>query len=826
MSRLLLRTLSLCALLFAAGCGEGTVSGDDGPGGGTTGPDATPPGSACTPRVPARCDVTFTYAQADAQTCELRGSFDDWGPGRPMPAAGGRFSTTLSLENGAVVAYKFLLDGERWVADPTNPVRSMDGFGNSLRTVECSPVCADDGGGAGGGAGGGTPAPVGGSGGGGATVPVGGWAGPGGGTTGGSAGGDPGPVGGDPDPMGGHGGEGGVVVPPPPPTAPPPGDCPPPPPVGDFREETIYFLLTTRFFNGDPDNDYYNRDRLELGDPTWRGDFKGLIEQLDYIHDTLGFTAIWITPVVENRSGLDYHGYHGYDFTRVDPRLESPGATFQDLICEVHRRGMKLVLDIVINHSSNYGLRGVVHNARAPIKYFRKTGAFPSDDPEYPYQTHLGDYRSENREDDDNPLAPQIFREFDPEGAHEIECPVCGQTIPVDEFQGYQNHDPNHFFNIQSDRLDDTWYHQAGFMAGGDWESPLSLQQKHMAGDCIDLNTEHPQVKRYIVDAYNRFLDMGVDALRVDTVKHIERSNLLEYVNAFKEHKPGLFVFGENLVKGTGWGTCLDGSDNGPAEIRPWWYTRLTQDPCGGGHDDSGFRVLDFSLMSTFRDNLSQGRFGGLGGVFARDGLYGDATQLVTFIDNHDIGPQNDWKYRFAGSDTALASALNLIFLARGIPAVFYGTEIRFMAGAEIDGNDAPHATSGRAYFGDHLEPGRLAQTQGHPFVGHLRRLNALRAASEALQKGRQTHFGESDNSAWFVRNHEDRAFAVVGLSQGGDRLTVGDLPAGRWVDAVRGEELRTGPGGALTFDVAPGGARVFILDGPGRVGDDGVYLR
>lgn len=49
-----------------------------------------------------------------------------------------------------------------------------------------------------------------------------------------------------------------------------------------------------------------------------------MIAKLDYIKD-LGFTAIWVTPPVENRSGLDYHGYHAYDFYRVDPRLESPG---------------------------------------------------------------------------------------------------------------------------------------------------------------------------------------------------------------------------------------------------------------------------------------------------------------------------------------------------------------------------------------------------------------------------------------------------------------------------------------------------------------------
>ncbi|MBI4704925.1 MAG: hypothetical protein HY744_27790, partial [Deltaproteobacteria bacterium] len=117
------------------------------------------------------------------------------------------------------------------------------------------------------------------------------------------------------------------------------GPCPADPPLGDFREETIYFVLTTRFFDGDPGNNYYNRDRLDLGDPSWRGDFKGLIDRLGYIHDDRGFTALWITPVAVIRSGLDYHCYHGYDFTEVDPRLESPGASFQDLVCAAHAHG-------------------------------------------------------------------------------------------------------------------------------------------------------------------------------------------------------------------------------------------------------------------------------------------------------------------------------------------------------------------------------------------------------------------------------------------------------------------------------------------------------
>ena len=91
----------------------------------------------------------------------------------------------------------------------------------------------------------------------------------------------------------------------------------------DFRDETIYFVMTTRFYDGDSSNNVHCWDDNKAGnpdsDPAWRGDFKGLIEKLDYIK-ALGFTAIWLTPVVENASGYDYHGYHAINFSNVDPR--------------------------------------------------------------------------------------------------------------------------------------------------------------------------------------------------------------------------------------------------------------------------------------------------------------------------------------------------------------------------------------------------------------------------------------------------------------------------------------------------------------------------
>ena len=208
----------------------------------------------------------------------------------------------------------------------------------------------------------------------------------------------------------------------------------------DFRRETIYFVLTARFADGDPSNNFYNRDRIKLGDPQWRGDFKGLIDHLDYIKD-LGFTAIWISPPVENRSGLDYHGYHAYDWTRVDPRLESPSATYQDLIDAAHAKGLKVIQDVVINHSSNYGIRNQVWIDRLPHKYFRPAhSVFTA-----PYALNLGNYLAPYHEDNDNPVAPAWFRarqHQDDAGEAALVDPTTGQSL--EQFR----HRPDRFFNI------------------------------------------------------------------------------------------------------------------------------------------------------------------------------------------------------------------------------------------------------------------------------------------------------------------------------------------------------------------------------------------
>jgi glycosidase len=598
----------------------------------------------------------------------------------------------------------------------------------------------------------------------------------------------------------------------------------------DFREETIYFLLTARFNDGDPSNNFFCRDRIQFDDqgnavdPHWRGDFKGLIQRLDYIRD-LGFTAIWITPPVENRSGLDYHGYHAYDWTRIDPRLESPDATYQDLIDAAHAKGIKIIQDVVINHSCQYGIRGKVHIDHLPIKYYVPQGSEQGRVDHGPYQGSLGNYAWPNRDDIDNPVAPDWYRErhaTDPDGTEPLVDPKTGETVPK---PGYE---PGRFFGVDAQALDPEWYHQDGFICGGDWESPWPLQQKHLAGDCIDLATERQNVKDYIIGSINRYLDMGVDALRIDTVKHIERDNLLEYVNAWKAHKPGLFVFGENLVKGYGWGD-LGGGDNGPSQIRPWWYTRLGHDP-GDPHSggDSGFPQLDFGLFSTFRDTLSRGTFEGTGQILSMDWIYGDVTQLVTFLQNHDVGPDNDFKYRFKGDTWMAAAAYNLIWTARGIPCLYFGEEIEFMKGApqDVEGEKDTLNSTGRAYFGDHLTDERLPQTQSHPIYRHLKRLNLIRRNVPALQKAAMSHVNEWGSGMAFVRDlSQEGSYAVVGLAIGSDQqVDIGGVRPGLYRDAVTGGEI--GSDGHLSFQVKANSAGVWVLDGPGKIGDDGPFLR
>ncbi|NQD65651.1 pullulanase, partial [Bacillus haikouensis] len=147
----------------------------------------------------------------------------------------------------------------------------------------------------------------------------------------------------------------------------------------DWDESIIYFMLTDRFFNGDPTNDdpyNLNYDKTKRG-AYQGGDFEGITEKLDYL-DELGVNTVWISPVVENvkydvRKGEEeesYYGYHGYwanNFSELNPHFGSL-EEFHTLIDEAHERGIKIMVDVVLNHTG-YGLKEIDDLAEPPAGY-------------------------------------------------------------------------------------------------------------------------------------------------------------------------------------------------------------------------------------------------------------------------------------------------------------------------------------------------------------------------------------------------------------------------------------------------------------------------
>jgi alpha-amylase len=143
-------------------------------------------------------------------------------------------------------------------------------------------------------------------------------------------------------------------------------------PVPEFSWDNanVYFMLTDRFNNGDKSNDHsYGRKfdgEDEIG--TWHGgDFKGITQKLDYLKK-LGINAIWVTPIVEQSHGFigggveqsfpfyAYHGYWAMDFTKIDKNLGSE-ADFQEFIDEAHKRGIRVLVDVVMNHGGHPTLK-------------------------------------------------------------------------------------------------------------------------------------------------------------------------------------------------------------------------------------------------------------------------------------------------------------------------------------------------------------------------------------------------------------------------------------------------------------------------------------
>ena len=641
-------------------------------------------------------------------------------------------------------------------------------------------------------------------------------------------------------------------------------------PRNDFRDESIYFVITTRFYDGDPDNNAQCWDgaAANSGDPCWRGDFKGLIDKLDYIK-ALGFTAIWVTPIVENASGLDYHGYHASNFSRVDHRYESGDTTFQTLIDEAHARGMKILLDVVLNHTGNFGEEHL-------CKLFtrdREANQFKLNECMLPYTT-----------DSVGGKLPTNYLNLPAGQQYDARLKQMKNT-------DNQNHDTHNY-----------WHHFGQF----NWDDNTRWWAQ-IAGDCVDLNTENPAVANYLIDCYGAFIKMGVDGFRIDTGGHIARLTFNKiYIPAFKalgeqyKHKrlnqadfylctevcaryQGSVTYRNQPALSPYFYTWAESKNYSWNDNPDYWDTKAIYEStdlstldnissCQQMYSDnstetssamptssnavldgntyhapdvsraSGLNVLDFPVHYSFHNIASVWNL-----AINGDKYYNDATYNVVYVDSHDYSPGPNDNIRFNEGTAQWAENLALMFTFRGIPCLYYGSEIEFKAGKTIDpGGNGSLRESGRAYYGGYIKgdvtvsdfgvangaTGNLAATLSKPLVKHLQRLNQIRQAVPALRKGQYSTSGCSSSGGYaFKRRYTDSTTDSYALVTINGPATFTNVLNGTYTDCVTGD-VKTVTNGTLSTTACSGqgNMRVYVLTtsltpAPGKIGEDGPFL-
>ena len=260
-------------------------------------------------------------------------------------------------------------------------------------------------------------------------------------------------------------------------------------PSPDWRDQVLYLVMTDRFDDGNPANNDQGAGEYKAGSaPHYNGgDFQGLMRRLDYIRG-LGVTGLWVTPPVLNLwwdAQARYSGFHGYwaaDFSQVDPHLGTLD-DYRRLSDALHRRGMTLVQDVVVNHTGNFFSYRGGWDARDPMAFWTANeGARPMPRPTQ---------------------AP--FDRNDPRDPQQRAQAIYHWTPDVRDYAV-----PRQVFDWQMSGLD-------------------------------DLNTENPVVRRALRASHGQWIrEVGVDAFRVDTAFYVPPAFFDDFLRARDPLAPGI----------------------------------------------------------------------------------------------------------------------------------------------------------------------------------------------------------------------------------------------------------------------------------------------
>ncbi len=412
----------------------------------------------------------------------------------------------------------------------------------------------------------------------------------------------------------------------------------------DWRNEVLYFLLVDRFSDGrelarplvdrhnlaaarpvSPNGEPWRWDRwAESGAHYWQGGtLHGVTSKLGYLKK-LGVTTLWLSPVLKQRGHLDtYHGYGIQDFLEADPRFGTR-RDLVDLIAAAHAEGMRVILDIIVNHSgANWVYPG---GERTP--------------PYWPYPARYG------------------FGRW-----------LGAQGQEIEAIQGAED-------GVWPDELQDPEaYTRAGQgdLGAGAIDDPVAEHKRSDFYELRDLNLDHAETLTNLAQCYKYWIALtDCDGFRIDTVKHISFEQARNFCGSIKEFAADLGKHNFFLV-----GEIAGGDYN---EDR---YLDMLDRNLDAALDIGEMRL---ALTGVAKGLMHPGEF--FDGFKPGEAIMGSHRNVgerhVSILDDHDhvLGE----KIRFsseAASDHQVVAAVALQLLSLGIPCLYYGTE-QALAGPEL----------------------------------------------------------------------------------------------------------------------------------------------
>ncbi len=442
---------------------------------------------------------------------------------------------------------------------------------------------------------------------------------------------------------------------------------------GFNSSDVIYLLMPDRFANGDTTNDNVAgmTEQLNRSNPGGRhgGDLRGISDNLDYLSD-LGVTGIWLNPFLENnQQRSSYHGYSTTDFYRSDPRYGS-NDEFKKLVSDAHDRGMKVVMDMIFNHTGSF-------------HWWMKD--LPSKDWIHQFDEFTRtNYRASTYMD---PYASDHDRMIMEKGWFDV-------TMP-------------------------------------------------------DLNQSNPLVETYLIQTslwWIAFSDL--DGIRMDTHPYPQPDMMARWAKRVEEEFPGFFIVGEVWY-------------DDPALSSYWALNKVNHDGYRSNLPSLTDLPLCFATHRAFEGKLNPtDAMSKLYNMLSQDFLYPEPFRNVIFLDNHDM---TRFFTQTGKSLEVYKMGLSYIMTTRGIPQIYYGTEI-VMDGDKSRGDGYLREDFPGGWPGDTknvFTEAELTEMEKEALAFTKKVLN-WRKGKEVIHTGKLKHYIPNDGVYVYFRYNDSESVMVV----------------------------------------------------------------